>query len=450
MNSSKTSNKTKSRRSRPALILAFLLAICLPATAFASPAPSATRVKTTISQVSAYEVACLKAQKTGATYGNEWALMALARAGKLPSTLKQQYLANLSTYLKDNKNSLGSTVTDYDRVILALTALGVDATSFNGVNLTAPLANLDDVTAPGVSGSINALLALDSHPYAMPKLKAGAAGVQTTRAKLVSDLLSQQLPGTGGWNWGWGATDPDPDVTSMALQALAPYQGKGDAQVDGAIDTALTALGQIQDGATAGFIPFPLWTPDPNSESAAQALTALSALGIPVDDARFVKTGSTIYDSLTSFLVEGGSGSKAFANAKSDATYPAPDAMATEQGLYALAAYWRALTGANRLYDMSDVALKPYTNAPANKGGTSGGKTGGASKQKKLGAGKTGSGTAAPSTPLSTASTATAATLANTGDTTGQSQLGATALLLLGATAALCVLRKRSGQRRLS
>ena len=449
MNSSKTSNKTKARNrgSRLALVLALLLATCLPATAFASPAPNATQVKGVISQVSAYEAAHLKAQSTSATYGNEWALMALARAGKLPDTLKQQYLTNLAKYLKSNKNSLGSTVTDYDRVILALTALGVDATNFNGINLTAPLANLDDVTAPGISGSINALLALDSHPYAVPKLGKGVVGAQTTRAKLVSDILSQQLPGTGGWNWGWGATDPDPDVTSMALQALTPYYGKGDAQVDAAVDTALTALSSVQDDATAGFIPFPDWTPDPNSESAAQALTALSALGISVEDARFVKTGGTIYDSLTSFLVDGGSGNQAFANAKSDATYPAPDAMATEQGLYALAAYWRALTGANRLYDMSDVTLQPYASTQAGKGET-GGKTD-TGKQSKQAADKKTSKTTA-STPLSTVSTATATTLANTGDAAPQSQMVVIVLLLLSSTAALCVLRRRSGRQELS
>lgn len=426
----KTSNKTRNKRGRLALILALLLAVCLPATAFgAGTSPSASQVKGVIDKVSAYEVAQLS--KRGANYGDEWTIMALARAGKLTAALKQQYLDNLEKYLKSKGNSLGSTVTDYDRVILALTSIGVDVTDFNGIDLTAPLANLDDITAQGVSGSIYALLALDSHTYAVPKLKAGAAGAQTTRPALVDAILTEQLA-SGGWNWGWGATQPDPDLTSMALTALAPYAGT--TAVDDAVSAALGALSLIQN-ATGGLLSE--WSPVPASESSAQALVALNSQGIALDDPRFVKTGVGLYDSLTSFLIDAGSGTQAFVNNLGD---PAPDGMATEQGLYALASLWRSLTGANRLYDMSDVTLQPYKSAAADES-----KEKPAAEQKKKTPAKTPATTNAATTKTTKATTA----LPAAGEASEQLQLIAATTVLMGSAVVLYVSQRRSKQQAL-
>ncbi len=385
-----------------AALLALLLALCLPTQAFAV---SATEVSSLIDQVAAYESAQLAAQSGGVTYGNEWALMALARAGKLSETLKQQYLGNLAAYLAANGNSLGSKVTDYDRVILALTAMGVDATDFNGIDLTAPLASLDDINSQGISGTIYALLALDSHGY--------PSGI---RSALVDAVLAAQLPG-GGWNWGDGAA-ADPDLTSMALYALAPYVGTGNAAVDAAVDAGLTVLGSIQDDATAGFTSD--WSPAPASESSSQALVALSSLGVSVDDTRFVKTGGSLYDSLTGFLIPAGAGKQGFVDFAGDA---APSGMATEQGLYALVALARSLTGANRLFDMTDVELQLWPI------------TGDDSKQT--------SDVVLPSVVATPAAT----TIPPTGDTVAHAAL--IAFLLLGAGAVvMLVIWPFSGRRR--
>jgi len=441
---------------RLALILALVLALCLPGQAFAAgggggsaSAPTLAQVNALVDQVAAYEVNQLTQVKGGPGYGYEWAVMALARAGKLPDNLKQQYLANLEAYLASNGNVLSSTITDYDRVILALSAIGVNATDVNGVDLTAPLANLDDITAQGANSIVYALLALDSNNYPVPQLAAGASGTQTTRPALVSALLATQLPG-GGWNWGYGETAPDPDLTSMALDALAPYYGAGNAQVDAAVDGGLTVLGQIQDDVTAGFVPS--WSPDPTSESTAQALTALSSLNIPVTDTRFAKTGGTFYDSLTSFLIDGGSGSKAFV----DSAGGVASAMATEQGLYALVAYSRSLAGANRLYDMTDA--EPYTGGGATGGGSgsdTGDKGGGASSDKDATKGTgtgSGSGGAVKTAAALPAVTTPAAGLPTTGDSSLQASLITIVTLVSGAVLILAIVatsRKRSGQRAL-
>lgn len=113
-----------------------------------------------------------------------------------------------------------------------------------------------------------------------------------------------------------------------------------------AVDKALDVLSELQL-ATGGFGS---WGTE-NSESCAQVIVALTALGIdPAKDSRFIKNGLTILDALASYYVDGG-GFRHIASGDRDG-------MATEQGYYALAAYYRFLNGQTRLYDMSDVTIK--------------------------------------------------------------------------------------------
>ena len=72
-----------------------------------------------------------------------------------------------------------------------------------------------------------------------------------------------------------------------------------------------------------------------SSESVSQVIVALCTLGIdPNTDARFVKNGMSALDGLLGYYVEGG-GFKHIHSGKIDG-------IATEQGYYALAAYFRA------------------------------------------------------------------------------------------------------------
>ena len=145
----------------------------------------------------------------------------------------------------------------------------------------------------------------------------------------------------------------DPDMTAMAIQALAPYY-KTNETVKAAVDKALEALSALQrtDGG------FGSWG-TVNSESCAQVIVALTALGIdPIADSRFVKNGLTVLDALSSFYVTGG-GFRHTAGGDLDG-------MATEQGYYALAAYYRFANAQTRLYDMTDVTIQTGgSNTPA-------------------------------------------------------------------------------------
>ena len=93
----------------------------------------------------------------------------------------------------------------------------------------------------------------------------------------------------------------DVDMTAMVIQALAPYY-KTNTEVRTAVDTALALLSDRQD-VNGGYASYG----DANSESNAQVLVALTALGIdPEADARFLKNGHSVVDALCAYYVGGG------------------------------------------------------------------------------------------------------------------------------------------------
>lgn len=275
--------------------------------------------------------------------GGEWMVIGLARSGR---TVPAGYYDNVVEYVKakaDANERLHPTkVTDNARVILALTAIGKDVTNVGGHNLLKGLDSMDYVQAQDINGPIFTLIALDSHNY--PTMG------DVTREKLIQVILDAQL-NDGGWNL--SAENADPDMTAMAIQALAPYY-KTNETVKAAVDKALEALSALQrsDGG------FDSWG-TVNSESCAQVIVALTALGIdPTADSRFVKNGHTVLDALAGFYVTGGGFRHTADGERND--------MATEQGYYALAAYYRFANTQTRLYDMSDVTIQTGgSNAPA-------------------------------------------------------------------------------------
>ena len=185
--------------------------------------------------------------------------------------------------------------------------------------------------------------------------------VWLTREKLIETILGAALE-DGGWTL--SGTKADPDMTAMAIQALAPYY-KTNETVKAAVDKALEALSALQRGDGG----FGSWG-TVNSESCDQVIVALTALGIdPTTDSRFIKNGLTVLDALAGFYVDGG-GFRHTAGGERNG-------MATEQGYYALASYYRFLNGQTSLYDMSDVAVQTAgTSGGDNSGnGTNNGGT---------------------------------------------------------------------------
>lgn len=139
-----------------------------------------------------------------------------------------------------------------------------------------------------------------------------------TPETLLKSIAEAELEGGG---FALTGTVPDADTTAIVLRALAPHRDAC-AELVARTLNALSAL-QQESGAFAS-----LGTE--TAESTAQAVLALSALGIAPDaDERFVKNGVTCVEALYGFATADG-----FAHIHGGET----DALATAQALSALRA----------------------------------------------------------------------------------------------------------------
>ena len=273
----------------------------------------------------------------------EWAVLGLARGNaNVTNSYYDSYYDRVVAYVKANIKSgekLDNTKsTEHSRIILALTAIGEDPTSVGGHNLLTALNDLDYVKKQGSNGPIWALLAVDSGNYEYAK-----------REQLIEAILADRVG--NGWSLDGGTADTD--MTAMALQALAPYNDEEHPKVKSAIEAALTLLSGMQqnDGGFASF-------GTANSESAAQVVVALSALGLDANtDSRFVKNGYSALENLLSYAQEDGS----FLHLSDGSS--GNNQMAAEQGTYALVAYDRHVKGKHSLYDMTDVVKREDASA---------------------------------------------------------------------------------------
>jgi hypothetical protein len=308
----------------------------------ATPAELDTAIKDTAS----YIYNTVKKPQVGSV-GGEWAVLGLARSGyAVPDQYYQDYYATVEKYVRDCQGVLhDKKYTEYDRVTVALSSIGRDPRSVAGYNLLTPLGDFDKTIWQGINGPVWALITLDSGGYPMPQNPAAAK--QATRDMYVDEILKRQLPDGGFSLFGGtaaataGDQTSDPDITGMALQALAKYQDRED--VKKVTAEALACMSQKQD-AKGGFASWGT----ANSESVVQIIVALTELGLPLDDPRFVKNGNTLLDNLLTFREPG----KGFLHT---ADGSGVNQMASEQALYGLVAAQRALQSKNSLYRMGDA-----------------------------------------------------------------------------------------------
>jgi hypothetical protein len=337
----------------PALTLAFVLTLtaALPLPAYADSEQDA-KISSVLSDACSWILNKVTAPTLGSP-GGEWSVLALARGGAtVPEGYYEGYLTRVEAKVKANGGPKfdPNKSTENSRLILGLSSLGIDASSFGGYDLCAPLSDYNYVKKQGINGPIYALIALDTRGYAIPAADANVT--QTTRENLIDYILDKEIgKGTASaGGWALSGTTPDPDMTGMALQALAPYCA-GNAAVSAAAIRAVEALSAVQQ-TDGGYIA----SGNPNAESCAQVITALSVLGIDAaSDARFDKGGKDPVDALLSFAAPGG-GFRHVAGGDANL-------MATEQGTYALVAYERYRAGKNALYAMGDAVTVNWTAA---------------------------------------------------------------------------------------
>ena len=294
----------------------------------------------------------------GSTYG-EWAVFALNRGGVAKSGWNETYLENLKAHLDQYGGIMTDpedrNYTEYSRVVLALTAMGVDASQITTdkatYDLVTPLLDKQKNGAymaewQGNNGTAFALLALDSHDY-LP----GAEG-RELRAGLIASLKKNRLE-SGAWSI--NGTTSNLDVTASVVYALAPYyldEAKLTAlggtvtyaevkeMVDGAL--AYLSAAQAADGGFGSSSP----------EADVWTLIALASIGRDAaTDEAFVKADGSLLDHLLTHF------DKATGGFKKDLTSKVDNQMSSEQAAYGLVAYDRFKNNRNTLYDMTDVEI---------------------------------------------------------------------------------------------
>ena len=308
--------------------LAALLAALLLAAPLAIPASAQTAA-----QAKDAVLGYIARTATAPGFGAEWFVLSQAQGGvKNPPyyngyyTRAEAHVRSKGAVLDADRPPENQRSTENSRLILALSAIGKDAANVGGIDITAPLSDIDWVTRQGNNGAFNALLALDCGGY----------GTAQTREALLEYILANESDAGG-----WAAAKRLPasaDYTAMALQSLAAY--RDDAEVSAAIGRAIPVLSGLQlQGGGFGFEE-----EGANTESTSQVIIALAALGIdPRVDARFVKAGGDPVNALLAYQLSNGG----FKHRPADT---AADGMATDQAARALVAYDRFSRGAAPLY----------------------------------------------------------------------------------------------------
>ena len=280
----------------------------------------------------------------GTNYG-EWTVFGLARGGYFAND--SQYFADYYDRIVEYVNTTAAELdmngaldqnksTDNSRLIMALAAIGRDATSVGNWDLVeAYSANgINWIRKQGMNGTIWTLIALDCGGY--------ETSDPTIRQQCVDAILTAQH-NDGGWSLVTAKTQPsNVDITAMTLTALYPYRDQP--EVAAACETAIKWLSesQLDNGG------FPYGNGE-TSESCAWAIVALTTWGInPDTDPRFIKNGYSPVDNLLTYYVEE---ETMFEHGRGAGS----NAMATDQATYALVAYDRLLKGKTVLYDYSDV-----------------------------------------------------------------------------------------------
>ena len=312
-------------------------------------------VDTVLSKVRSY----ILSKDTKPDYSSIWNVIGLKRSGLyVPESYTNLFYSNVISYCESKNWELTrAKYSDYSKLILALTSIGVDARDVMGHNLLSYLSDYKNVSRQGNNGPIWALIALKSNPaYTIPK--DSSAEQQNSEELLVQKIVGMQCS-DGGWTL-MGNTG-DSDMTGMAMQALASYYNKeGYEKVTAAIDKGLAWISKNQLSSSGGFGTMGTET----SESVAQIITALCGVGIDCgQDSRFIKNGKWPMTGLFQYYMSEGGFMHVAAGAGNNGGGAGGtiDGMATEQGLYATVAYRRLLDGDTFLYDMSDVKIVPGT-----------------------------------------------------------------------------------------
>lgn len=268
-------------------------------------------------------------KETTCQFGAEWVMLGRLRAldgaqgWKTKDADIQTYVATVMTAIQSGKLSRETVPTTIERVILTLTALGLDATDFCGQDLTAWLYENQNWNNYVSSDLIWGLIALDSGKY---------TAADGYREALIQHLTEYQKQDTGAFFYSHGYNADDVDMTAMAMIALAPYKD-GNATAKKMYDAGWKYIESNRDdqGNYGGK------SYDPCCTNAYVVIAKCAA-------------GQTGMEDTVSWMLKNCLGEKGF---NLNGEY---NGMSTYQGMMAMAAYQRAKAGKADLFDMSDVS----------------------------------------------------------------------------------------------
>ena len=263
---------------------------------------------------------------------------------KLSDTAKQNYINLAVNQLLTKKGDYGDLdAAGYDKIILALTAIGIDPAQLYPVNSNTPvsaIAGLNSVTQSTSAWSAPFTLAA----YQQKK----DVSTKNYENALIDALLKAQKD-DGSWDE-FGTID----TTANVIAGLSFYAERED--VSAAIENGIGYLsskqkdnGAFDDGQTGQYAA------GINANSTAMVIVGLCAAGVnPDTDKRFIKNEKSALDGLLSFAPADHSGFGKQNNTKSDPG-------ATEQGFRALIAASQVMsTGkAYNIYDFSANQVEP-------------------------------------------------------------------------------------------
>ncbi len=288
-------------------------------------------------------------EETTCSFGSEWVMLARLRAlkGNEGWTRKSadisHYLTSVKAAMKSKKLSKDAKINDIERVIMTLTALGYDASNFNGQNLTAWLYQNQKWDNYSPNLMIWSLIALDSGNYTAAK---------GYREGLIAQLVKYQHTSTGGFFFSTAWPADDVDMTAMAMIALAPYKNSN-AKAKKMYNAGWKFIqSKADDQYNYGGDSY-----DPCSTN-AYVVIAKCATG---------QTGGDL-DATVAWMLKNYLGKKGF---NLNGEY---NGMSTYQGLLAMDAYQRASAGATKLFDVkwpaNPITVKNVTKTTSTKAQT--------------------------------------------------------------------------------
>lgn len=270
-------------------------------------------------------------KETTCQFGAEWVMLGRLRAldgaqgWKTKNADIQTYVSSVMTAIKSGKLSKETVPTTIERVVLTLTALGLDATNFCGQDLTAWLYENQNWNNYVSSDLIWGLIALDSGKY---------TAADGYREALIQHLTEYQNQDTGAFFYSSSWNADDVDMTAMAMIALAPYKDSN-ATAKKMYDAGWKYIeSKKDDQGNYGGKSY-----DPCCTNAYVVIAKCAA-------------GETGIEDTVSWMLKNCLGEKGF-NLKGEY-----NGMSTYQGMMSMAAYQRAKAGKAGLFAMSDVSKR--------------------------------------------------------------------------------------------